>query len=172
MSTTFTLTMRRPGIQDAAAIHELVCRCPPLDVNSGYLYLMLCFHHADTCVVAETNEGEIVGFVSGYRLPRQMETLFVWQVAVDEWARGQGLALRMVEELVDRADACSGVTDLETTISPGNIASRRVFERFAERRGAEMDRPTRFTGAMLGEGEHEDEILFRIGPFSRISREA
>ena len=46
--------------------------------------------------------GKIIGFLSGYRPPTASETLFVWQVAVDEKARGKGLAKRMLTELLER----------------------------------------------------------------------
>ncbi|MBX3666744.1 MAG: diaminobutyrate acetyltransferase, partial [Burkholderiales bacterium] len=93
--------LREPRITDGAAIHRLVRACPPLDLNSPYAYLLLCAHHAGSCVLAEQDAGP-AGFVSAYRLPARADTVFVWQVAVAPAARGQGLALRMLEHLLAR----------------------------------------------------------------------
>lgn len=146
-------------------MHELVQRCPPLDLNSSYSYFLLCSHFAETCVVAE-REGATVGFLSAYRLPQAPQTLFVWQVAVDAQARGRQLAGRMLEDLLLRP-ACAGVQFIETTVSPSNHASRRVFERFAATHGAAWHEEVFLTPAHFGAESHEEEVLFRIGPLAR-----
>lgn len=83
------ITLRRPRAEDGSAIWRLIASCAPLDENSMYCNLLQCDHFADTCVVAE-RAGEIVGWVSGYVLPDDSETLFIWQVAVSDAAKGQG----------------------------------------------------------------------------------
>jgi L-2,4-diaminobutyric acid acetyltransferase len=62
------VTLRKPDRSDGADLHALIASCPPLDLNSRYAYLLLCEHHADTCVVAELN-GRLVGAVTAYFLP-------------------------------------------------------------------------------------------------------
>ncbi|GAA3101954.1 hypothetical protein GCM10010464_76840 [Pseudonocardia yunnanensis] len=107
--------------------------------------------------------GKIVGFVSGYRRPDERRTLVVWQVAVAERARGQGLAAAMIDSLFD------GVPDtdhLETTITPDNAGSIALFRAFAKRNDAKVRRTELFGPDLLGAG-HEPEILFRIGPIER-----
>ena len=159
------IILRRPQLEQGKAVHELVQRCPPLDLNSSYSYFLLCSHFADTCVVAE-QEGVAVGFISAYRLPQAPQTLFVWQVAVDARARGRQLAGRMLEELLLRP-ACAGLQFIETTVSPSNHASRRVFERFAATHGAAWHEEAFLTPAHFGAESHEEEVLFRIGPLAR-----
>ena len=87
---------------------ELIRASKPLDENSMYCNLIQCDHFADTCVVAEL-DGEIVGWISAYIKPGEPETVFVWQVAVSEKARGMGVGSRMLTELLER-DACRDVT--------------------------------------------------------------
>src|SRR5699024_6622856 len=82
--------LRQPTRHDGYAIQQLISQCPPLDLNSVYTYLLLGEHFTRTCVVAEAAEG-IDGFISAYVHPQQSDTLFVWQVAVHERARGLGL---------------------------------------------------------------------------------
>ena len=58
-----------------------------------------------------------------------------------------------------------GIDHLETTITPDNDASERLFAAFAERRAARLVTSELFSAELLGEG-HEPEILHRIGPFA------
>jgi len=89
------LSFRAPVANDGTAMHALVERCKPLDVNSQYCYLILCEHFPSTCVVVEEGS-EVVGFITAYIPPGKRDTLFIWQVAVDARLRGQGLAKKML----------------------------------------------------------------------------
>ena len=157
------INLRPPELEDGKAVHELIKRCPPLDINSSYNYFLLCSHFRDTCVVAEAND-QIVGFLSAYLIPSRPDTVFIWQVAVDESARGTGLAGRMLEQVTERP-VCANVRTLETTISPSNLSSRRVFERFAEKRHAPTHEETFLEAGHFGAEAHEEERLIRIGPW-------
>lgn len=158
------IQLRAPRIEDGAAIYELIRQCPPLDVNSCYAYLLVCHHHAQTSVVAESG-GRILGFISGYLPPLQPDTFFVWQVAVHSDARGRRLGLSMLRYLLQQPVAKS-TRYLETTVSPSNQASRATFARLAQDLETAMSEQALFDKAMFGEGAaHEDEMLLRIGPF-------
>ena len=157
------INLRPPELEDGKAVHELIKRCPPLDINSSYNYFLLCSHFRDTCVVAEAND-QIVGFLSAYLIPSRPDTVFIWQVAVDESARGTGLAGRMLEQVTERP-VCANVRTLETTISPSNLSSRRVFERFAEKHHATSHEETFLEARHFGAEAHEEERLIRIGPW-------
>ena len=134
-------------------------RCPPLDVNSAYAYSLLGFSFRETCVVAE-DSSNLVGLCSGYRQPDDPETLFVWQVAVDASARGHGLGGRMLEQ----AFSGSGCRRIQTTISPSNTASRRLFRRFAESRGMVLRETTFLPAYQTEAGLHEEENLISLTP--------
>ncbi len=155
------VSFRPPRPPDGRHVSALVRACPPLDVNSTYAYLLVCSHFAGTSVVAERG-GDLIGFVSAYRRPDDPEVIFVWQVAVAAAARGQGLASRMLDEILARPGCC-GVRHLETTITPSNGPSWRLFRALARGRGARCDRAAGFDREALG-GDHEDEQLVRIGP--------
>jgi L-2,4-diaminobutyric acid acetyltransferase len=124
--------------------------------------LLLCTHFADTCVVAEDGD-ELVGFVSAYRPPTDPDVLFVWQVAVRSTARGKGLAKTMIRTLLER-DACQSVTFLEATVTPSNVASQTLFRSLAKEHRARCIETCWFPPAAFGTGEHEPEVLFRLGP--------
>lgn len=152
---------------DGLAIHGLVAQCPPLDLNSLYAYLLLSEHHADTCVLAEDGARNVVGFVSAYIPPRHPDVLFVWQVAVHPDARGCGLGRRMLRHLLGRA-ASSAVRYIETTVGPGNAASRSVFAGLARQLRADCSDSALFEPELFGQTGHEEERLLRIGPFQPI----
>jgi L-2,4-diaminobutyric acid acetyltransferase len=159
------LTLRQPHRRDGASLHELVAACPPLDLNSRYAYLLLCQHHAQTCVIAE-HERRLVGAVTAYLPPAQPDTLFVWQVAVAPSMRGRKLATCMLQHLLQYCIAARRLRWLEATINPGNHASHRLFAQFAQRHGADHTITTLFPASDFGDSGHEEERLYRIGPWA------
>ena len=163
--TASDLTFRRPALSDAQNVWRLIGECPPLDVNSSYAYLLLCDHFAATSVVAEL-EGKLSGFISGYLIPERPDSLFIWQVAVHERARGLGLGRGMILDILGR-DVCSGVTQLETTVSPSNEASRRMFASAARALGTELNEREHYDFALMAEEGHESENLITIGPIEQ-----
>ncbi|OLT01422.1 diaminobutyrate acetyltransferase [Pseudonocardia sp. CNS-004] len=156
------VTIGHPDVTDGVACWRLAEATGTLDVNSRYAYLLWCRDFAATSVVAR-RDGEVVGFVTGFRRPEEPSTLVVWQVAVDAAARGRGVAAAMLDALFDRV---ADVDHLEATVTPDNTGSIALFSRFAARRGAQLSRSELFGAELLGSG-HEPEILFRIGPVHR-----
>ncbi len=163
---TDKFTLRKPDSEDGSAIHELASRCPPLDCNSLYCNLLQASHFRDTAIVSE-NQGDIRGYVTGYLLPAKPNTLFVWQVAVSPEARGKGLALTMLEALLLRLP---DVEYLETTVTPTNESSMKLFHRLAKRSETAVHENVLFDKNRHFRGSHEDETLLRIGPFDAKSK--
>jgi L-2,4-diaminobutyric acid acetyltransferase len=97
--------------------------------------------------------------------PDRRNTLFVWQVAVSGKARGEGLGKTMVFKLLKRASD-HNVNYLETTITPDNKASWALFTSIADAMGAELNTTTLFDKKQHFNGDHESEVLLRIGPFA------
>lgn len=158
------LELRAPTPTDGLAVHALIAACPPLDTNSAYCNLLQCTHFSQYGVVAKM-DGELVGFVSAYPPPDQPDTVFVWQVAVASAARGQGLAHRMLIELLAR-DVCKAVRKLKTTITAQNSASRALFAGIAASLGTELaETPWLLEREHLPAG-HPTEHLITIGPFA------
>lgn len=135
-----------------------------LDVNSPYAYVMWGDHFATSSVVAVCDPDMVVGFVTGFRLPRDPETLFVWQVGVAEDMRGLGIGSAMLAELVAR----TGVRWIEATVTPSNVASSALFRGAAERFGTRVDEVLAYPADLFPPG-HEAEVRFRVGPIDRTS---
>ncbi|MFP4155913.1 MAG: diaminobutyrate acetyltransferase, partial [Halothiobacillaceae bacterium] len=139
--------------------HQLVLDSGVLDVNSAYLYFLLADHFGETCVVAE-NEGELLGFLTAYRLPRDPSVLFVWQIGVSDRARGQGVASGMLEALRTRR-FFGEIREIQLTISPSNQASQGLFRKWADKLGTRVETRDYLTEEHLGD-QHEPELLYTM----------
>lgn len=158
------LSLCRPVPEDGYHVHQLVAASPPLDTNSIYCNLLQATHFKDTSIAAKL-DGQLVGFVSGYLLPAQPDTLFVWQVVIAEMMRGQGLAKRMLLQLL--SDLQSKNTQyIHTTITPDNHASWALFRSLARQLNCALDSELIFARDAHFGGAHEDEHLLRLGPIS------
>ncbi|MBF0282669.1 MAG: diaminobutyrate acetyltransferase [Zetaproteobacteria bacterium] len=158
------LIFRAPRASDGPQMYALIDRCKPLDLNSRYCYLILCEHFFSTCVVVERDEN-IIGLITAYRRPDQPETLFIWQVAVDQSMRGQGLAKRMMQHLFAQP-SLADITAIEATVNPSNHASRALFHSMAATVDARVDETPLFAASIFGAGDHEQENLIRVHPLS------
>jgi L-2,4-diaminobutyric acid acetyltransferase len=115
-------------------------------------------------VIAE-HDGQVVGWVSAYRLPAAPESMFVWQVAVDSTMRGTGLAGRMLDALSARRSA-HGITTFTATITESNARSWALFDSFARRHGMRVTRSSLFERGAHFSGAHETEHLVSVGPLT------
>ncbi|MFQ5582203.1 MAG: diaminobutyrate acetyltransferase [Mariprofundaceae bacterium] len=162
------MSFRTPVTTDGPAVHTLVERCEPLDINSRYCYLILCEHFSSTCVVVEENN-ELVGFLTAYIPPEHHDTLFVWQIAVDSKLRGQGVAKKMLRHLLSRRNM-KCIRYVEATVNPSNDASRSLFKSLAKDGQCAIDETLIFPAKMFGEGDHEQENLIRVGPIDSVGK--
>ncbi|MFH8611338.1 diaminobutyrate acetyltransferase [Streptomyces sp. NPDC018029] len=158
------LRLDSPVVADGATIWRIARDSKVLDLNSSYSYLLWCRDFAATSVVARDADGEPVGFITGYIRPERPNTLVVWQVAVDHAQRGRGLAGALLDGLTSKVAAGRALTAVETTITPGNTASERLFTSYAARHGASLERTVLFDAGLFPDGGHEPEVLYRIGP--------
>lgn len=159
MLSATAIGYRQPCAEDGAGVWRLASADRQLDDNSPYCYLLLCSHFSGTSIVAEA-DGEIVGFTAAYRPPEQPDTLFIWQVAVAPSAARQGIASRMVSELLARLKPAY----MEATVTPSNTVSGEFFNSLARRYGARLVTSEHFPQAVFPDNSHEAEILYRIGP--------
>lgn len=161
---------------DARWLHNLIVRCPPLDVNSLYAYALLATHHSATCFVVIQDQ-RICAAVTGYIPPQQPDTYFLWQVAVAPEQQGTGLGSKLLDHVYQHCMLPNRLSHLETTISPSNSTSQRLFTRFAQRHGVAITHSPLFSSQDLqpvieANGlqdqavPHEAEHLYRLGAWS------
>jgi L-2,4-diaminobutyric acid acetyltransferase len=157
------IVFRYPKIQDGKYFWEIAKASKTLDVNSAYHYLIMCRHFGRTCIAAE-KQGRIIGFVTAYIPTDSPDTIFIWQVAVNEKERGQGLGAHMLLNVFKNVKTLS-VKNLDATITPSNQASIKLFTAVARKLKAPFEFEKEFfSEANFGQNAHEPEILFHIGP--------
>jgi L-2,4-diaminobutyric acid acetyltransferase len=149
-----------PTKKNGSAVAKLIQRCPPLDLNSTYHYLIQSHYFNQTCSIAFEDE-KVIAFVSGFIKPTNKNCLFIWQVAIDEGKRGKGLGIELIEFLLDQN---KNVNTIETTITKNNIASRRMFQKISEKYEARISEEALFDKHEDFSNEHDSEILFTISP--------
>lgn len=159
------VSLKQPTADLGFTVNKLILECPPLDQNSLYCNLLQC-HHFSATSIAAIYESELIGFISGYVIPERSNTLFIWQVAVDQRARGVGLAKEMLCELLKRP-SCSKVQFFETSITTKNNASWKLFERLAKQLEAPLHKSVLFDQLQHLNGQHDTEHLVKVGPFTR-----
>lgn len=159
-----SLTIRKPNINDGESIYFLVTRCPPLEINSVYSYLLLCSHFDQTSAVCKFKD-DVVGFTSGYIHPHRDDTLFIWQIAVHGHMRGKGIAMEMLLDILNRREL-GDIRYLETTVTADNDSSRSLFYNLADQLNAQVKEETYFTEEVFKESLHPEEFMIRIGPFN------
>lgn len=165
-ATTVETIVREPHVDDGAEMWRVARDSVRLDLNTPYAYMLWARDFHATSLVVEV-DGRVGGFVTGYLRPEESTTLMVWQIAVDEEHRGQGLAGRLLDELVRR----TGAYTLETTVTADNVASQRLFQAFADRHQAQHSVSDLFAEDHFPDGQSWDaELLHRITPIRRTAR--
>lgn len=156
------LEFRAPTVADGKRIWEIAHDSRVLDTNSSYAYVLWCHDFSATSIVADSG-GRAVGFVTGYRKPEQPDVLMVWQVAVDHDHRGRGIAAHLLTALFERC-ASQGVTSLQTTISPDNVASQRLFAAVADRLGLTLSRVPLFAAEDFVDSHQPEDLYILARP--------
>ncbi|WP_233191106.1 diaminobutyrate acetyltransferase [Sporosarcina sp. P20a] len=156
-------SFRIPTVNDGKFIWQLIKDTNVLDLNSSYSYLLWADQFSDTSIIVE-DHGKLVGFISGFIQPKAQDTLFIWQVAVDESVRGKRIASHMLHTIL-QSDACRNIRYLEATVTPSNEASTKLFTGLARDLETECTITDGYTTDQFPGGGHESEELFRIGPF-------
>ena len=156
------MRIEAPDVSHGADMWRIARDSGSLDLNSSYAYLLLSRDFGRSCRVAIV-DGEVIGFVVGYLRPDSVQSLFIWQIAVDQRARGQGVAACLLDDVVA---AVPEVITLETTITADNEPSQRLFTSFAERHGGVISISTLFDDRDFPDG-HDAELLYEIDGIGR-----
>lgn len=144
-------------------MYRIVKESKVLDVNSSYSYLLWSKYFSKTSIIA-TCDDEVIGFVSGLLQPESPETLFVWQVAVDQKFRGHGLATKLIKQLITNVDEEKDVRYLEATVTPSNVPSSKLFQGLAKKYDTDCSIFECFKEEQFPDPDHEAELTYKVGP--------
>ncbi len=152
--------IRNVSMTDIKEVYRLlVSNRPYVGLNSRYTYYLLARDFYDTCVVAE-KDGKIIGFSSGYIPPNRPDTLFNWEIVVDQEHRGNGLQRRMLLYQIK----AKNVRYLEATINPSNDTCKNNMTSLAQLLHTDCVSQVLFNEEDFENDGHETEILYRVGP--------
>lgn len=113
--------------EDAAAVHQFVASCPPLEAYPLHQYKILLRYFGNCSFLAE-KDGRIAAFEMGLPSHHHTGTYFLWQIGVANEFRGEGLAGRLLGH-IERELHKAGFERIEVTIDPENPSSLRAFEK-------------------------------------------
>ncbi|THB66140.1 MAG: diaminobutyrate acetyltransferase [Gammaproteobacteria bacterium] len=152
------IKIRKPTAEDGFLVHKLIDSCKPLDTNSVYCNLLQCSHFNDTCRIA-IYDNTPAAFVSGYLIPGECNSLFIWQVAVSQKARGKGVGQKLIREIICSDD---NINKIKTTITNTNDASWSLFKKLASSLNGSLTSKPHFTKEEHFGGMHDTEHLVEI----------
>jgi L-2,4-diaminobutyric acid acetyltransferase len=155
------IKITHPRKEDGISVAELIKRCPPLDLNSTYHYLIQSHYFSKTCSIAFDNK-KVVAFVSGFINSSKNNSLFIWQVAIDENYRGKELGIELIEFILNQN---KNLDSIETTVTKNNISSRRMFQKICEKYKSRISELILFDKEKDFANKHDSEMLIKIGPF-------
>jgi len=124
--------LREGSPADVPAAMELIRLSPWLTCHTEHTYWILFNHGRRYVVVAETPEGETIGFSSGLRSTRDPELLFVWQLVVAPAYRGGHLAWELLTTLIDDVAGADGCTYVEAAMDAENEPLMRSLQGWVE----------------------------------------
>ena len=156
------IQIKNPSSDYGFQIAELVKNSPPLDLNSTYHYFIQSHYFAKTCAIAVNEADKVIGYVSGFNDPRNSKTLFIWQVAISNEARGSGLASKLIHFILHKH---TQVQFIETTITKDNTASISLFNKISKELNTNIIEEPFLDKSKHFLNQHDSENLFRIGPF-------
>lgn len=145
-------------------MYELAKNSKVLDVNSDYCYLMWSTYFPNSSMVATYNH-QVIGFITGFVPPENKDTLFIWQIAIDEDYRGNGLATKMIDALYSQMKN-QNIRYIEATVTPSNTPSNKLFSGLARKKGANYTITRCFEQEDFPDNTTEEEFAYRIGPIT------
>ncbi len=162
MEPDLKFKIRKVTLPDMKEVYNLLAANRPyVGLNSRYTYFLLAKDFSDTCLVAE-HDKKVIAFSSGYIPPMRPDTFFSWEIVVHKDYRGNGLQLSLFYKHIKM----TGAKFFEGTVNPSNEVCKANFEKLAKLLGAKLKREILFSKEDFENDEHEEEVLYRIGPIN------
>ena len=83
-------------------------------------------HFRDTSFVAE-EDGELAGFICGFRSQTHDDEAYIHFVGVDPARRGSGLGRTLYERFFEAVDPCTTVRAVTSPVNEGSVAFHRAL---------------------------------------------
>ena len=160
----FTGILREPKLEDGIAMYTLAMNSEKVDPLSQYGYLLFTQHFKETTAVAE-KDGQVVGYLFGYIMPKKQDTLFLWQMEIHQSCQKLGLSLALAREIIERP-FCDKIQYICGTVEEGNVPSRAFLKGLGRSYGCELQEKPFFLDEHFA-FPHDDEPMIYMGPIQR-----
>lgn len=114
-------------------VYALAGEIDGIEQHAEHVYKIMSDHFGSTFFIAKVPDKEgtlkATGFMMGYMSQEIRGHLFVWQIAVSDQSKGQGIGHRLLKHTVCFAHSKYGCTAVMATVETGNIPSQNLFEK-------------------------------------------
>jgi L-2,4-diaminobutyric acid acetyltransferase len=151
------VNIRGAEVADLPAIMRLARSSPFLECHTEHTYWILLRYGGRYVFVAEDDDGDTVGYVSGVRSTRDPACMFVWQLIVQPRYRRDRLAYDLLVTLSELA-AKDGCTTFNAAVARDNRPVLALIERWAADTGRILGRAEEITYQAGYPGEEETTV--------------
>lgn len=155
------MRLRNISANDVGLIRSLVANCPPLGLHTAFTYWVVGHFFGRLSYVAEEDDGSLVALSTAIRSVDQSEVAYLWQIGVAEKHRGKRLASELIVRSAHAARDI-GCRELQVSINPENLPSRKACEHAAARLNTTLDTVGALSFMDPIGGKSENETLFRM----------
>jgi L-2,4-diaminobutyric acid acetyltransferase len=129
--------IRNISDSDIEKVQSLIKRNGPYVYSYNiYVYWILSKYYNSTTIVAEYNNN-IIGIITGLQ-SIDKNTIFIWQLCVDEVYRRQNIAIKLINSLFESSKRM-GIKAIELTITEENHKSLALFKKFTYLNKLQLD---------------------------------
>jgi len=122
---------------DVPHLRKFVEQNKPLGLHSAYTYWMICHYFKDYSLIAETDNGLIIGIRICLKID---DILFFWQGGVAEEFRRQGLAQQLINHAIESGQKNHGIKKIQFSIDPKNTASLALYTSWCQKKNLRMNK--------------------------------
>jgi len=131
------IVIRNLEENDIEKLLEFVKNCKPLTEHTLYTYWVLSRYFPNICFLCENESRELIGAITGVISAKNQEHAFIWQIGVRLDYRRKGIATSLIDKFVNKCTQL-GISYIEFTIEPNNVASFNLFKKYAGCKGIKM----------------------------------
>lgn len=146
--------------EDIDKIRQFVYLCKPLTLHTPYTYWVLSTYFSDSCFILE-HKGKIIGYVSSVKSTAIADTLFLWQIGIEERFREKTYSQQLIGKVVETARK-QNCKFLQFTIELDNKVSLQTFISFAAKHDLKMEKIGKAKYYDTLSENHEEETVYQF----------
>ncbi len=121
------MNITTPNNDDFIKIHELTGKLEGLVQHPVHFYKIMTSYFGNSFFIAK-DDNKLIAFVWGFISQTDKDVFFLWQIGIMKEYRGNMLAQKLMERLIEFAKQ-NNCKKVHATVETGNIASWKMFEK-------------------------------------------